>query len=366
MEAARAQHRMDARDALARVGLSVDYGKVEKKGRKARLPATPIATLPDAISSFLRALENRNRSAQTLNTYRAALGRFRTWLEAQPEACLWSDLTHQLAERYLDYLRRDYVSPRGRPLSDASVHQYIAVLKTFSEWGARGDRFWASSPLAEFEVPSFVEVDIQPFTHAELHALISACGSQRSFAGRRLLAMLLTALDTGMRRGEIRQLGLDMLDPRAGRIRLPAHITKTKRSRTVHLQEATLSAVRAWLIARNALPDVSSEVGPLFCQLDGRPISDGAMQELATRLRKRSGVSRFRWHLVRHTCGVESLRNGADSVDVQDTLGHTSLRMTRRYLQLTDEDRKQRHARYSPVQSLLTPQAPRQARFYKH
>ena len=77
------------------------------------------------------------------------------------------------------------------------------------------------------------------------------------------------------------------------------------------------------------------------------------MHELAVRLRARSGVARFRWHLLRHTAGTESLRNGADSLDVQEALGHTTGAMTRRYLHLTDDDRRERHARYSPVEALL-------------
>jgi integrase len=77
------------------------------------------------------------------------------------------------------------------------------------------------------------------------------------------------------------------------------------------------------------------------------------MHELAVRLRARSGVARFRWHLLRHTAGTESLRNGADSLDVQEALGHATPTMTRRYLHLTDDDRRERHVRYSPVEALL-------------
>ena len=105
--------------------------------------------------------------------------------------------------------------------------------------------------------------------------------------------------------------------------------------------------------------------GPLFCDLAGRRLSDGAMDRLAARLRARSGVARFRWHLLRHTAGTESLRNGADSLDVQEALGHARPMMTRRYLHLTDDDRRERHARYSPVEALLGPPAPaaREGRF---
>ena len=81
------------------------------------------------------------------------------------------------------------------------------------------------------------------------------------------------------------------------------------------------------------------------------------------RLRARSGVARFRWHLLRHTAGTESLRNGADSLDVQEALGHATSEMTRRYLHLTDDDRRERHARFSPVEALLRDAEPTERRF---
>lgn len=353
---------MNARQALERVGLSTGYGRGRTHEKRATI-AAPAPTLNDAITAFLRALENRNRSGETINTYRAALGRFQEWLHRQEQPVLCADLTHALAERYLDFLRHDYVSVRGTRLSDCSIHHYIAVLKTFAEWGARGSRFWSGSPLEDFDVPTFVETEIEPYSQTELAALVAACGSQKSFAGRRLLALLLTALDTGMRRGELRQLTVEMLDLRTGRIRLPASITKTRRARTVHVQQTALTTIKEWLVARDALPAVDPDRGPLFCQLSGTAISDGAMDQLAARLRNRSGVERFRWHLLRHTCGTVSLRNGADSLDVQETLGHTTSRMTLRYLHLTDDDRRARHARYSPVQALMGKAEPRESRF---
>ena len=40
-------------------------------------------------------------------------------------------------------------------------------------------------------------------------------------------------------------------------------------------------------------------------------------------------------------------------MDVQEALGHATGAMTRRYLHLTDDDRRARHAAYSPVEALL-------------
>ena len=338
------------------------------RGRASAVPEHPSVPLGEAVAAYLDAVAAAGRAPATARLYRAALGRFLDWAAAARPGAGCADLDHAVVDAYVRYLRYEYrahPTGHGPRLSDRSVHQYVTVLKAFARWGARGRRYWRASPLVDYESPAYVETEIVPFGGAELAALLAACGSASSFAGRRLRAMLLVALDTGLRRGELRRLTLPMLDLAAGRLRLPAAITKTRRSRTVHLQRAAGAAVRAWLAAREALPGVRADAGPLFCQLDGSALSDGALHELAVRLRVRSGVARFRWHLLRHTAGTESLRNGADSVDVQEALGHATGAMTRRYLHLTDDDRRARHAAYSPVEALLggAPSEGRERRF---
>lgn len=364
---------VDTRRALARVGLTLEVDDdAARSPRTSRSPAQaalrthgsrPNTRLDEAVGAFLATVRSSSRAPATARQYGAALARFVGWIgEVQPRVTC-ADLDHELTDGFVGHLRRDCVTPLGRPLSDRTVHQYVNVLKIFARWGARGRRYWPASPLADYETPAFTETDIVPYTREELAALLASCGPATTLVGRRLRAMLLVALDTGVRRGELRRLTLPMVDLSSGRVRLPAAITKTRRTRTVHLQQAALSAVRSWLVARNALPGVSPDNGPLFCGLNGTMLSDGAMDGLALRLRARSGVTRFRWHLMRHTAGTESLRNGADSLDVQETLGHSTSTMTRRYLHLTDDDRRARHARYSPVEVLLGAHEPRESRF---
>jgi integrase/recombinase XerC len=318
-----------------------------------RRPRGSTDRLARAVAAYLAAVRDGGRSPQTVALYRAALARFVRWLDGQRPGAACADLDHALVDAYVRHLRHDPARGREAPLADRSVRQYVVVLKLFARWGARGRRFWPESPLGDYEAPGFTETDIVPFTRDELAALLAACGPDTTFMGRRLRAMLLVALDTGLRRGELSRLTVPLVDLDTGRVRLPAALTKTRRPRTVHLQRAALAALRSWLAARDALPGVRADAGPLFCGLGGAALGDGAMQELAVRLRACSGVGRFRWHLLRHTAGTESLRNGADSLDVQEALGHTTPAMTRRYLHLTDDDRRARHARYSPVEALF-------------
>jgi site-specific recombinase XerD len=59
-------------------------------------------------------------------------------------------------------------------------------------------------------------------------------------------------------------------------------------------------------------------------------------------------------HLLRHCCGIQLLRAGADVFTVQKVLGHATLVMTRRYCELADSDVHEKHALFSPADRLRT------------
>lgn len=67
------------------------------------------------------------------------------------------------------------------------------------------------------------------------------------------------------------------------------------------------------------------------------------------RLKKPSGVDRLHGHLFRHTFAVKYLLNGEDLITLQWILGHESLEVTKRYLQLSSAQVQIRYESFSPV-----------------
>ena len=57
-------------------------------------------------------------------------------------------------------------------------------------------------------------------------------------------------------------------------------------------------------------------------------------------------------HVCRHTFSVRFLMNGGDVFSLQKILGHTSLEMTRKYVNLASGDVKEMHRRFSPMDNL--------------
>jgi len=142
-----------------------------------------------------------------------------------------------------------------------------------------------------------------------------------------LRPLVILALDTGMRRGEILGLTWDRVDPRHGEILLTQ--TKNGRYRRVPLTDR----VREVLQGRttNATP-----TGYVFTRGNGQPAR--SIREAFLGACERAKLNGLRFHDLRHTFATRLATSGVDIVTVQRLLGHQTLAMTQRYAHPTSAD----------------------------
>jgi len=156
---------------------------------------------------------------------------------------------------------------------------------------------------------------IRYLTQEEAEQLLKACPAH-------LRPIVETALNTGMRKGEI--LSLKWSQIRDGWIYLEE--TKSGKGRPVPLNDAQIS-VFGELRARQQLRSPF-----VFCDDKGRPF--GNVQKSFDSALKRAGIYDFHFHDLRHTCASWMVMAGADLVAVQKQLGHSSIKTTMRYAHL--------------------------------
>jgi integrase len=150
----------------------------------------------------------------------------------------------------------------------------------------------------------------------ECQALISNCkGDTR--------VIVITALNTGMRKGEILGLRWDNVDLRHGFILLDR--TKNGERREIPINE-TLRISLQGITRRLDVPSV------FFDPVTGKPYQD-VKRSFNTALRK-AGIKDFRFHDLRHTFASHLVMAGVDITTVSKLLGHKSLTMTLRYSHL--------------------------------
>ena len=153
-------------------------------------------------------------------------------------------------------------------------------------------------------------------TEAEIGRLISNSEGY-------LKHIILIALNTGMRRGEILKLKTSSINIREGFLTVTAVTSKTKKSRDIALN--------------NSMMELFTKLMPLrlgqeyFFQnpLTNKPYTD--LKTAWKTILNKAGITNFRFHDLRHCFATYGILRGGDLISLKETLGHTRVTTTERY-----------------------------------
>jgi len=122
---------------------------------------------------------------------------------------------------------------------------------------------------------------------------------------------------------------------------------KGGKQRTVAIGLRALQSLRKYVIYRR-----SSQSERVFINRCGHPLEVRGIKILVKRLGQKASV-KVHAHKLRHTFAVNFLLNGGDVFTLKNILGHSTLKMTLRYLQsLNASDAVKANRKYSPLDNL--------------
>jgi integrase len=142
-----------------------------------------------------------------------------------------------------------------------------------------------------------------------------------------LTPLVLLALNTGLRRGELFQLRWKDLDWQAETLTVSGKHAKSRTTRHVQLNAEALRTLNAWR------RQCSGEGQVFFNPHTGAPLTD--IKRAWGRVLKAAKIQKFRFHDLRHHFASALVMAGADLNTVRDLLGHSDLTMTLRYAHLS-------------------------------
>jgi site-specific recombinase XerD len=165
----------------------------------------------------------------------------------------------------------------------------------------------------------------------EMEALLSA-PDQSTWIGRRDRAILLLALQTGLRVSEL--INLNCCDVLLG---TGAHVRcegKGRKQRSTPLRRDTAKTIEVWLNER-----AGSEHDPVFPTIRGDRLSRDAVEHIVRKYTLAASKScasllgkRVSPHVLRHSTAMELLQNGVDRTVIALWLGHESVETTQVYM----------------------------------
>lgn len=279
----------------------------------------------EAVNLFLIDRRARRFSPNTIRYYQVELGLFLRFLDAAQ--------VYYFGELTADVLRRYMLHQESRRNPGGCLVSYRAV-KTFLRWSWDEYELEGRSPITRIDPPKVAANPLPGIALPEIRKLLDACHGDNEQRDR---AILLTLLDTGIRAFELIALDLGDADLMRGAVIVRAG--KGGKCRTVFLGQTTRKAIRRYLKGRTRLADDN----PLFLTVGGDRLTYSGLRQILRRLADQAGIKEPGAHDFRRAFALAMLRNGADLLTVSRLLGHSSLSVTQRYLNLNDADLEESH-----------------------
>jgi integrase len=227
----------------------------------------------------------------------------------------------RLDEITLPHVREFMKALLAKELSPKTVLNVMVVLKEMLkhavQWG-----YLDANPAQCAERPRGEEQEMEILTPSEIRRLLAAADDP-------VRTLLLCAVLTGMRRGELLGLRWEDIDLEGHRLFVRRALwrgkfvtPKSRRSRRTIDLAPTLQAALAQLPSR-------FQGGLVFCRKDGKPIDpDNFAHRDWARVLRRAELRRIRFHDLRHTYASLLIAQGAHPKYIQAQLGHASIQTT--------------------------------------
>ena len=233
-----------------------------------------------------------------------------------------SEITPWIVEKWRTKRIKDGKAP-------ATINRDIAALKSALskavEWGEAKENTIASVKLARLDQSGVVRY----LSGDEERRLRKALDERamRIFADH-LKPILLLALNTGMRRGELFSLTWECVDMAQASLAVAGDTAKSGKTRHIPLNAEALAVLNIWRKHTDG-------TGLIFKSHTGERF-DNIKKSFATTLRA-ANIQKFRFHDTRHSFASKLVMAGVDLNTVRELLGHADIKMTLRYAHLAPE-----------------------------
>jgi site-specific recombinase XerD len=292
-----------------------------------------MTSLAPVLQAFFaeRLQQQRRVSPHTIaayrDTFRLLLNFTKQRIGKQPCDLLVADLDASLIAEFLHHLETE----RGNSIRTRNAR--LAAIRSFFRFAATQlpDLLGLIQRVLSIPQKRTDRTLVCFLNRPEVEAILAA-PDRATWIGRRDAALLLLAVQTGLRVSELIGVRVDDLALGTG-----AHVRctgKGRKQRCTPLTSKTVAVLRDWLREQNAEPD-----DILFPSRRGGPLSRDAVERLVTKYADRAttacqslAAKRVTPHVLRHTNAVDLLQAGVDRSVIALWLGHESVETTQIYL----------------------------------
>jgi integrase len=229
-----------------------------------------------------------------------------------------ADINAPMVEQYKQK-RTSEPTVHGKQRSPSRVNKELAVLSKILSMALEADLIAAKPKIRLFKVSSERIRYLSDDEEVRLLEALNNCTWLQN--------IVIFALHTGMRRGEI--FNLQWFDVDMMRQAIKVRYTKSGKDRTIPMNQT----VRGLL---EGLPKTSSYIFP--SPKTGKRMID--LKRKFDEARKKAEIVNLRFHDLRHTFATRMANAGVDIFTLAELLGHSDIRITKRYAHGTEETKR--------------------------
>jgi len=292
-----------------------------------------MSTLAPTLEAFFteRLLTQRRASPRTVAAYRDSFRLLLNFVHERigkaPSQLDIAELDAPLIGAFLNWLEHDrHNSVRTRNARLAAIHSLFRYASLRHPEHAEVIQRVLAIPSKRYE-----RTTVDFLNQDEIEALLAAI-DRTKWTGRRDYALLVLAIQTGLRVGELTGLVVGDLELGSG-----AHVRchgKGRKQRATPLTTQTVAVLRVWLRERGGC-----QTDPAFPTLRGGPLSSDAVQWLLAKYASLAAqycpslrYKKVSPHVLRHSCAMNLLHSGVDPTVIALWLGHESVQTTQIYI----------------------------------
>jgi len=308
-------NRKDKYESVGRIPLVTKTqarGLLEDRRRQVRLgllgmAKTKIPTLVEFAKEFIE--------------YQRDVKRKRSWKKDESHMKLWN---RELGEKKLSEITSAHIDghklERLKKVKPSTVNRELEVLRHLFYMAKKWKKFYGENPVAESGLLEVEYNSYRTLTHDEEARLMDVCLEH-------LKPIIITALNTGMRKGEMLSLTWNDVDLDNDLITVRSEVSKSKKQRQIPIN----SLLRKVLLEQKIK---TAHSGFVFLTPEGLPYSPNnpsALKRTFGTAFRNAEIKGFRFHDLRHTAATQMAESGAVVVAVKEILGHADIRTTMKY-----------------------------------
>ena len=290
--------------------------------------------LMEAFAEFIEEKEAQNKSAATIHNYKQSFEKY----------CAFNEFDDNTGIEEADQKAfLHWVNTMAQDLPPTTVNHYLRDVRTFLNWCMDEDRAYIEK---RFKMKELSVQDTKPkaFSDDDIALLMEKPNRKADFVEWRTYVIVCWIMDNGARAQTICCVKRKDIDLKKKTITY-AH-TKNKKAQVVGMSDTLKTILKDYIRKWRYGAD---DEDYLFPNIGDEQLTTNALRCAFKRYCKDRGVEQHNIHGLRHTFSLDYVRNGGNQFKLQKILGHSTMEMTRRYVNLAAADITSDYDRFSPL-----------------